>query len=85
MGARRGRAGANLGYVYYEEQPGRRAAAKLMTRDEARRIDRPPSVAGTTLPRQTLSARAVSVNCARTDLRGGRSAMSVPTATEIRN
>jgi hypothetical protein len=30
--------GQPLAYVYYEEEPGRRAAAKLMTRDEARRI-----------------------------------------------
>jgi hypothetical protein len=27
-----------LAYVYFEEKPGRRAAAKLLTRDEARRI-----------------------------------------------
>jgi hypothetical protein len=27
-----------LAYVYFEEEPGRRAAAHLMTRDEARRI-----------------------------------------------
>ena len=30
--------GFALAYVYYEEEPGRRAAAKLMTQDEARRI-----------------------------------------------
>jgi len=30
--------GQALAYVYYEEEPGRRSAAKLMTKDEARRI-----------------------------------------------
>ena len=28
-----------LAYVYYEEEPGRRASAKLLTRDEAWRIE----------------------------------------------
>jgi hypothetical protein len=31
-------AGQKLAYVYYEEEPGRRSAAKLLLRDEARRI-----------------------------------------------
>jgi hypothetical protein len=31
-------AGQKLAYVYFEEEPGRRSAAKLMTREEARRI-----------------------------------------------
>ncbi len=31
-------AGQKLTYVYYEEEPGRGSAAKLLTRDEARRI-----------------------------------------------
>jgi hypothetical protein len=34
----RDRNGFALSNVYYEEEPGRRSAANLMTRDEARRI-----------------------------------------------
>jgi hypothetical protein len=30
--------GQKVAYAYYEEEPGRRSAAKLLTKDEARRI-----------------------------------------------
>jgi hypothetical protein len=31
-------AGQKLAYVYFREEPGRRSAAKLLSKDEARRI-----------------------------------------------
>jgi hypothetical protein len=32
------KAGQKLAYIYFEDEPGRQTAAKLRTRDEARRI-----------------------------------------------
>jgi hypothetical protein len=34
----RDRDGQQLAYVYFEDEPGPRSAAKLLTKDEARRI-----------------------------------------------
>jgi hypothetical protein len=34
----RDHSGQKLTYVYFEDEPGRRSAAKLLTKDEARRI-----------------------------------------------
>ena len=31
-------AGQKLAYVYFEDEPGRRSAAKLLSKDEVRRI-----------------------------------------------
>jgi hypothetical protein len=38
IGAIRDHRGQALAYVYFEDEPGQRSAAKLLTKDEARRI-----------------------------------------------
>jgi hypothetical protein len=54
----RDNSGQALAYVYFEDEPGRRSAAKLLTKDDARRI----AVNIATLP----GPRAIVASCNRT-------------------
>jgi hypothetical protein len=56
--------GQQLAYVYYESEPGRQSAAKLLTKDEARRIAaniaKPPAQIKNDAPSASCASRA---NC----------------------
>jgi hypothetical protein len=51
-------AGQKLAYVYFEDEPGRRAAAKLLGEDEARRIA--ANVATTSAKARALIEEAIA-------------------------
>ena len=54
------RAGLSLAYVYFEEEPGRRAATRLMTRVEARQLQPTSPICRSCWARQILDATTAS-------------------------
>jgi len=52
--------GQQLAYVYFEDEPGRRSAAKLLTHDEARRSQHRQAPELLRRPAPPVSSRAIA-------------------------
>jgi hypothetical protein len=70
-------AGQGLAYVYYEDEPGRRTAAKMLSKDEARRIVanialgiESDDVVNYTFPKSWPADREQRARCSSCDNRG---------------